>query len=64
MIKQTVKDIMHVGTIFSASTVASDVVLAKLLLLSQLNVMTEVAVLPLSVTKKRICTVVIFTNGE
>lgn len=43
----TVKDIMHVRTIFSPSTEASDVELAEFFLLGQLNVMTEVAMFSL-----------------
>lgn len=38
---------MHVRTIFSPGTEASDIELAKFFLLWQLNVMTEVAMLPL-----------------
>lgn len=44
-----VKDIMHVGTILSPGTEASDVELAQLHLLGQLNVMAEVTVVPLVV---------------
>jgi hypothetical protein len=46
---RTVKDIMHVGTVLGPSTEASDVELAKLLLLGQLDVMAEVTVVPLVV---------------
>lgn len=42
-----VKDIMHVRTVVSSGTKPSDVELAQLLLLGQLNVMAEVAVVPL-----------------
>ncbi len=42
-----VKDIMHVGTVVSSGTKSSDVELAQLLLLGQLNVMAEVAVVTL-----------------
>lgn len=45
--KTIVKDIMHVRTIFSPSTEASDIEFAEFLLLGQLNVMTEVAMFPL-----------------
>lgn len=38
---------MHVGTVFCSCTEASDVELAELFLLRQLNVMTEVTVVTL-----------------
>ena len=46
---RVVKDIMHVGTVLGPSAEASDVELAKLLLLGQLDVMAEVTVVPLVV---------------
>lgn len=46
-----VKDIMHVGTVVGSGTKSSDVELAQLLLLGQLNVMAEVAVVPLVIEK-------------
>ena len=42
-----VKDIMHVRTVVGSGTESSDVELAQLLLLGQLDVMAEVAVVPL-----------------
>lgn len=42
-----VKDIMHVGAVFSPCAEASDVELAEFFLLGQLNVVAEVAVFPL-----------------
>lgn len=42
-----VKDIMHVRTVVGSGTKSSDVELAQLLLLGQLDVMAEVTVVPL-----------------
>lgn len=42
-----VKDIMHVGAVFSPCAEASDVELAEFFLLGQLNVVAEVAMFPL-----------------
>ena len=46
-----VKDIMHVGTVVGSGTKSSDVELAQLLLLGQLNVMAEVTVVTLEGNK-------------
>lgn len=46
-----VKDIMHVRTVVGSGTESSDVELAQLLLLWQLNVVAEVAVVPLVMEK-------------
>lgn len=44
---KAVKDIMHVRAVVSSGTKPSDVEFAQLLLLGQLNVMAEIAVIPL-----------------
>lgn len=43
---------MHVGTVVGPGAVSSDVELAQLLLFGQLDVMAEVAVVPLVVKKR------------
>lgn len=45
---------MHVRTVVGSGTESSYVELAQLLLLRQLNIMTEVAVVPLVVKKRAI----------
>ena len=45
---------MHVGTVVCSGAEPSDVELAQFLLLQQLNVMAEVAVVPLVVEKKKV----------
>lgn len=44
---------MHVRTVFRPCTEASDVEFAKFLLLRQLNVMTEVAVVALKIERQQ-----------
>lgn len=59
----TAKDIMHVRTVVSSGTESSDVELAQLLLLWQLNVMAEVTVVAL-LDGKKVCVMDVRAEAE